>query len=170
MQLHPAEGSELFLLFEDIDLAFNYIFLVELMVNMAAHWWREFWADGWNVFDFLVVFITFLSMGPLQQVPGFKTLRLFRAFRVLRLFARLRFAKRALNHPSKSLALPRKTLPTLRLSSPTYETTDACGAQLVAHAHQCAHGQPAARVQRHFYRYDCRGDLRGAGRVLLPRR
>ena len=75
MQLHPEEGSDLYLLFENIDLAFNYIFLVELMVNMAAHWWREFWADGWNCFDFLVVFVTFLSMGPLQQVPGYKTLQ-----------------------------------------------------------------------------------------------
>ena len=39
MQLHPDEGSDLYNIFESVDLAFNYIFLVELIVNMAAHWY-----------------------------------------------------------------------------------------------------------------------------------
>ena len=36
---------------------FNYIFTVELALNMYAHWFHMFWSSGWNVFDFITVLV-----------------------------------------------------------------------------------------------------------------
>ena len=59
------------------------IFVVEIALKMTAASpkpWR-FFADGWNVFDFLIVVVCFLPLGA-SFAP---VLRLFRLFRVLRL-------------------------------------------------------------------------------------
>jgi hypothetical protein len=48
--------------------------------------------SGWNVFDFLIVSITFVSMSE-ADLPGVTVLRLFRAFRVFRLFRRVESLK-----------------------------------------------------------------------------
>ena len=45
-----------------IGLTFNYLFLIELLVNMYAFWLYDFWADPWNIFDFLVVSIGVIDM------------------------------------------------------------------------------------------------------------
>ena len=47
-----------------------------------------FWRDGWSVFDFVIVTVSLVSL-KFDSVPGLSTLRLMRAFRVLRLFGRL---------------------------------------------------------------------------------
>lgn len=63
------------------------IFIVEALLKMAAHGrqpWRYF-ADGWNVFDFLIVLLCLLPVaGPFAAV-----LRLARALRLLRLVSAL---------------------------------------------------------------------------------
>jgi hypothetical protein len=48
--------------------------------------------SGWNWFDTLIVFITFVSMSE-AELPGITVLRLFRAFRVFRLFRRVESLK-----------------------------------------------------------------------------
>ena len=35
-------------------MIFTIIFTLELLFNMAAHWYSAFWADGWNVFGVCV--------------------------------------------------------------------------------------------------------------------
>ena len=55
---------------------------------MYANWCSNFWCSGWNQFDFIVVFVSVLSM-VFPGMPGVSTLRLMRAFRVFRLFKRL---------------------------------------------------------------------------------
>jgi voltage-gated sodium channel len=63
------------------------IFVVEALLKMAAHGrrpWRYF-ADGWNVFDFLIVVICLLPVGG----PFAAVLRLARALRLLRLVSAL---------------------------------------------------------------------------------
>ena len=63
------------------------IFIVEALLKMAAHGrqpWRYF-ADGWNVFDFLIVVICLLPVGG----PFAAVLRLARALRLLRLVSAL---------------------------------------------------------------------------------
>lgn len=63
------------------------VFIVEALLKMAAHGrqpWRYF-ADGWNVFDFLIVVICVLPVGG----PFAAVLRLARALRLLRLVSAL---------------------------------------------------------------------------------
>lgn len=63
------------------------IFILEALLKMAAHGrkpWRYF-ADGWNVFDFLIVMICLLPVGG----PFAAVLRLARALRLLRLVSAL---------------------------------------------------------------------------------
>ena len=45
-------------------------------------------ASGWNIFDFVIVLISTISL-IYPQMPGIVVLRLFRAFRVFRLFKRI---------------------------------------------------------------------------------
>ncbi len=63
------------------------IFVIEAVLKMAMHGrqpWRYF-ADGWNVFDFLIVVICLLPVGG----PFAAVLRLARALRLLRLVSAL---------------------------------------------------------------------------------
>lgn len=63
------------------------VFIVEAGLKMAAHGrrpWRYF-ADGWNVFDFLIVVLCLLPVGG----PFAAVLRLTRALRLLRLVSAL---------------------------------------------------------------------------------
>ena len=48
LQVHPPVGSSMHRMFEDGDLAFTIIFTLEVMLNMAAHWFEAFWRDGWS--------------------------------------------------------------------------------------------------------------------------
>jgi voltage-gated sodium channel len=87
-QALPEEGSGGALVFLVFEYIFNIIFGVELIINMYANWYMPFWTNGWNVFDFLIVIISWLSMVA-DNLPGISVLRLFRAFRVFRLFKRI---------------------------------------------------------------------------------
>ena len=76
---------------ETFDLAFNIVFLFELLVNMYGYGGpvRAFWRNGWNVFDFFIVVVgvvlmTGIDLGELSK------LKLLRAFRVFRLFKRVK--------------------------------------------------------------------------------
>ena len=69
--------------FELASQAFLAIFVVEALIKMAAVWprLRDYFADGWNLFDFTVIAVSLLP-----GTGGLATLaRLFRLFRVLRL-------------------------------------------------------------------------------------
>lgn len=87
-QILAEEGSEISEIFFGFEIFFTIVFTFELLTNMTANWFRPFWMSGWNLFDFVVVFISLLSMF-LSNVSGIATLRLLRAFRVFRLFKRL---------------------------------------------------------------------------------
>ena len=73
------------------DVAFLVIFTVELALNLYAHWMSEFLADGWSCFDFVVVCMGIIAPF-MSNSPSYVALifRLFRSFRVLRLFGRLK--------------------------------------------------------------------------------
>jgi len=64
---------------------------LELLWNMYGTFFWKFWTGpgwAWNWFDFLVVMISVLAL-ILPDLPGITVLRLFRAFRVGRLFKRI---------------------------------------------------------------------------------
>lgn len=84
-QTKEGEGLDIYYGFE---MFFTVIFTIELVVNYWAHAHCPFWTSAWNLFDFIVVAISLLSLG-LSNLPGISTLRLARAFRVFRLFKRL---------------------------------------------------------------------------------
>jgi len=83
LETSPAIMAEYGALLHGLDKIILGIFIVEALLKMAAHGrqpWRYF-ADGWNVFDFLIVVICVLPVGG----PFAAVLRLARALRLLRL-------------------------------------------------------------------------------------
>ena len=68
---------------EGLDLAVTLFFLTEILIRMAAERrLRDFFRQGWNVFDFIIVTA---SLVPLQDADIALVARLLRIFRVLRL-------------------------------------------------------------------------------------
>ncbi len=87
LETSPALMAEHGALLHALDRIILGIFIVEAALKMAAHGrqpWRYF-ADGWNVFDFLIIVICVLPVGG----PFAAVLRLARALRLLRLVSAL---------------------------------------------------------------------------------
>jgi len=76
-----------------LEITFNVMFLIELIINMYARWLKRFWCDSWNIFDVLVVTVGCISFG-VELVGPLKLLRCLRAFRVFRLFKRVKALNR----------------------------------------------------------------------------
>jgi len=103
-QRQPTTHGELYA-FEVLEIVFALIFALELAVNMYGNWCRPFFVSGWNWFDLVIVFISLftLGVGSDSGIPGINTLRLFRAFRVIRLFKRIPSLKRIVEGVIQSL-------------------------------------------------------------------
>jgi len=71
------------------DVAFNLLFLFELLVNLYGSWFFFFWRNPWNQFDFVVVLVGILSIANALDGP-LEDLKMLRAFRVFRLFKRIK--------------------------------------------------------------------------------
>jgi hypothetical protein len=71
------------------------------MINAFGHWFTPFVSDRWNILDALVVFFSLVALGPIQ-LP-ITALRLMRAFRIVRLFGKLRELKRMLTALSNAV-------------------------------------------------------------------
>jgi voltage-gated sodium channel len=87
VETSPAIMAQHGPLLHGLDRVILGIFIVEAALKMAAHGrqpWRYF-ADGWNVFDFLIVMLCLLPVGG----PFAAVLRLTRALRLLRLVSAL---------------------------------------------------------------------------------
>ena len=80
---------------EQIDVANTIItlcFVMELAINLYAHWWYKFFASWLNMWDLCVVSLSVASLGPLDTAMPIQNLRLFRVIRtirVLKIFVRL---------------------------------------------------------------------------------
>mmetsp|Transcript_43441 Transcript_43441/g.80930 ORF Transcript_43441/g.80930 Transcript_43441/m.80930 type:complete len:578 (-) Transcript_43441:10-1743(-) len=97
-QFHLDESPVIYV----FELFFNACFTVELIVNMYGNWFFDFWSSAWNVFDFVIVWISLISM-IFKDLPGITVLRLFRAFRVFRLFKRIKNLRVIIEGVLKSL-------------------------------------------------------------------
>ena len=78
---------------EQFDMAFNFIFLIELLLNVwsCGGPYKNFWSSGWNIFDFIVVATGVLLMsGAIPPGSPLGNLKMMRAFRVFRLFKRIK--------------------------------------------------------------------------------
>jgi len=102
LYLDDASVDQAKLAFTIFEWFFNLLFGFELVVNMYSNFFIQFWQDPWNIFDFFIVAISWLSMlGMLQG--GISVLRLFRAFRVFRLFKRVKSLRQIIAGIGKSL-------------------------------------------------------------------
>lgn len=69
--------------FAVLDYAITIYFLIEIIIRMVAEKeLKNFFKDGWNIFDFLVVVITLI---PFEQSDYAMIARLARVFKVMRL-------------------------------------------------------------------------------------
>jgi voltage-gated sodium channel len=73
--------------FEQLVLILDYVitiyFLIEIIIKISAEEnFIDFFKNGWNIFDFLIVVVTIV---PLENTNFAAVARLFRIFRVLRL-------------------------------------------------------------------------------------
>lgn len=87
IETNPAIMEQHGSLLHGLDRIILGIFMIEALLKIAAHGrqpWRYF-ADGWNVFDFLLIIICLLPVGG----PFAAVLRLARALRLLRLVSAL---------------------------------------------------------------------------------
>jgi len=103
-QLLPEKGRDdiALFVFEAFEWFFAYAFLIELLVNFYGSYFCEFWGSAWNIFDFIIVTISLLSLY-MSNLPGISVLRLFRAFRVVRLFKRIKTMRKMMDSIMRSL-------------------------------------------------------------------
>jgi len=82
----------------NLDLFFTWVFTLELLMNIYAHWREEFVSDNWNIFDLFVVSTGHIAMlMPSGERIPVTILRLLRAFRVLRIFGRMKSIRLIIN-------------------------------------------------------------------------
>lgn len=88
-QMNPIEeGSQVYKDFHAVDLFFIIIFCVELVLNMTAHWFWEFWSEKANWADTFIVTVSVVGLFT-SGSSAFTVIRIMRVFRVVRVGNRL---------------------------------------------------------------------------------
>jgi len=88
--------------FRMFEYFFGYAFLLELLINLYGSFFLEFFTSAWNIFDLFIVLTSLLALY-MSKLPGISVLRLFRAFRVVRLFKRVKTLRKIMDGIMKSL-------------------------------------------------------------------
>ena len=96
-------GSPVTAAFYICDLMFASFFALELCVNIVAHWFWAFVSDAWCWIDLAVVVSAIVTL-VLGEVDGVSTLRLLKAFRVVRLLGKLVSLRRIISAVSSAFA------------------------------------------------------------------
>jgi len=79
------------------DIAVTVFFLVELIIRMVAEErFRDFFKNGWNIFDFLVVTASLIPVDETEMVLLARLLRIFRVLRLVSLVPEMRILMDAL--------------------------------------------------------------------------
>ena len=84
----PSQGGGLLI----VDTLFTLLFLFEALVKIRVHGFSDYWSDGWNRFDFILVLLALPSCINLFGIvfPGtnillsLRTMRAFKTFRLLK--------------------------------------------------------------------------------------
>ena len=84
---HTSEDPVKAKAFAILDDIFTGLFTIELIVNMVAFWFKEFFDDGWRVFDLVAVTGSLISAIE-ADVPAFHPLRAVRVLRAVRILGR----------------------------------------------------------------------------------
>jgi len=72
---------------EKIDYGFLIVFSIELSLNFFSHSWEEFWWSAWNVFDVVVIGVSWIPMH--SNMTAVRLSRLVRTLRLLRVGGRV---------------------------------------------------------------------------------
>lgn len=86
---HYNQASDWTSMLAMINLVLTFVFTVEIIIRLIAIFPKQFFADPWNVMDFLIV-VASLAMVPLDGVVNLQALR---PFRLLLLFRMIKRAK-----------------------------------------------------------------------------
>ncbi len=79
------------------DIAVTLFFLAEVLIRMMAEErLRDFFREGWNVFDFVIVAASLIPIGGTQMVLLARLLRVFRVLRLVSIIPELRMLMDAL--------------------------------------------------------------------------
>ncbi|EKX54651.1 hypothetical protein GUITHDRAFT_100126 [Guillardia theta CCMP2712] len=90
-ELLPPDGTYRANQFDTADTVFTVLFTLELCINLFArskHWFKAFFADGWNILDVVIVCVSLMTQFS-SGIPSMKPLRLIRVFRIAKIFRRL---------------------------------------------------------------------------------
>ena len=92
-QLTDTNGSatQTSVVLNALDTLFTCAFTVELCINAYAHWLRPFVSNRFNLVDTTIIILSLIALGPIN-IPA-SILRVIRAFRVIRIFGRLKSLK-----------------------------------------------------------------------------
>jgi hypothetical protein len=82
-----------------LNIFFLGVFVIELLINMVANWWRRFFTSPWNLLDVAMVMSGILSTMSLHLV----VLRLLRIARILRIFGKVRVLREIITALASSL-------------------------------------------------------------------
>jgi voltage-gated sodium channel type II alpha len=84
-----ARFSQVLSIFDNI---FTIIFTIELIIKWFAYGIQNYFKNGWNRLDFLIVLVSVLGTGldlfHIADIPAFKSMRTLRALRPLRALSR----------------------------------------------------------------------------------
>ena len=97
VEVKPAVGSSLEKSLELVDVVFTVFYVIELLLNLFVHWWREFVFNGWSVFDSICVISSVVGMVLTAVMDGkidLSVIRSLRIFKIVRIFSRLKALQR----------------------------------------------------------------------------
>ena len=73
-----------------IDTTCSIIFILELALNLYANFWRPFVRNPWNYLDTVVVLVSLITLCNIELPEPASRIKVLRAFRVLRIFKRIK--------------------------------------------------------------------------------
>lgn len=91
---HFGDAHPLHFYIEDLDRYFLAIFTAELVIEFLAAGPRRYFRSGWNVFDVIVVGLSYISMMPF--ISALRTLRILRVLRLVSAVPQMRRVVEAL--------------------------------------------------------------------------
>ena len=77
------------------DILITIFFAIEMIVKIKEYGFKQFWSNGWDRFDFIIVFLSIpsittlfvsSSLSNLSVILALRLLRIFRIFRVFKFF------------------------------------------------------------------------------------
>jgi voltage-gated sodium channel len=91
---HYGETNRYHALIEQWNMYFLYIFTAELVLEFLAEGPRRYFSRGWNIFDMLVVGLSYVAVNP--AISALRTLRVVRVFRLISAVPQMRRVVEAL--------------------------------------------------------------------------